>query len=88
VPEFNAYFYYQNFNSKGNNNDKTDSDISTKRTKNYVLIFSDLITFYYQSYYSSSIDLLSLKKAVSKLFVPQEQHDAYEFLRYVILFKL
>jgi len=85
VPEFNAYFYYQNCNSKGNNNNKTDFYFPTKNTKNFVLIFSDLIKLYYESY-SPFVDLSLLKKAVSKLFVPQEQHNAYEFLRYVILF--
>ncbi|EAR96319.2 ubiquitin carboxy-terminal hydrolase (macronuclear) [Tetrahymena thermophila SB210] len=77
IPELNSYFLSEEYR-------RVVKIQGTRKALKIVPVYADMIKLYEKTSENNILDMNLLKKVIKKPFIPHEQHDAQEFIRYIL----
>ncbi|KAL4504367.1 hypothetical protein ABPG72_009813 [Tetrahymena utriculariae] len=77
IPELNSYFLSEEFR-------RVVKLQGTRKALRIVPVYADMVKLYEKTSENNILDMNLLKKVIKKPFIPHEQHDAQEFIRYIL----
>ncbi|KAL4456270.1 hypothetical protein ABPG74_014231 [Tetrahymena malaccensis] len=77
IPELNSYFLSEEYR-------RVVKLQGTRKALRIVPVYADMIKLYEKTSENNILDMNLLKKVIKKPFIPHEQHDAQEFIRYIL----